>query len=116
MENTDLLFPDKKSLQKEYLLKYRDQFLSLNNLKVGDEISLSFTCNNLIGKQIYLTSKITKGVLKLDDNGVLYAESLDNMPFYRHMDNGLSGRSKRSWVQRTEAKSKYFFGDGFIIK
>ncbi|MBP1165096.1 hypothetical protein JOE44_001980 [Chryseobacterium sp. PvR013] len=116
MEKSQLLFPDKKSLQKEYLLKYRDQFLKLNNLKVGDEITLDFTCNNLIGKQIYLTSKITTGILKLDENGFLYAESSHNMPFYRQMDNGLSGRSKRSWFQRTDTKSKKYFGDGFIIK
>lgn len=115
------IYPNKEALQNKYLEMYGREFLELNNLKIGDEIELEFpyegTGRNYNSKEQvkYTYKKKAKGVLKITENGMLYAESYDDMQFFHWVDNGLSGRSKRSWYKPVPRKSIIEFGTGFIF-
>jgi len=114
-------FPDKAKLQNEYLVKYGEQFLILNNLKVGDEVILEFPYEGVSQKyksremEKYTYKKKVKGILKIDEQGRLYAESLEDMQFYNYTSNGFSGRSRKSWYQPISKKSIVKFGTGFVF-
>lgn len=113
----NLIFPDTKRLHIEFLKTYRDEFLKLNNLKVGDEIELEFDYQQLRSRyksremDSYTWQKLAKGILKLDEDGCLYAESLDDFTFYHHVQ--VYGKYK--W-QSEIRKSIKKFGTGFIYK
>lgn len=119
---SDYIFPDKKDFQNKYLEMYGQQFLEMNNLKVGDEVEMEFpyeqTGRNYNSKEQvkYTYKKKAKGVLKLSETGMLYAESYEDMQFFHWVDNGRSGRSRRSWYQPMPRKSTIEFGTGFISK
>lgn len=111
----ELIMPDTQKLQSEYLLNYGKEFLRLNNLNVGDEIELPFdyevTKTRYKSRELekYTFQKNATGVLKLDDTGFLYAESLENMQFYEHTRDG------RRWYYRSVMKKSIKrFGTGFI--
>jgi hypothetical protein len=116
-----LLYPDKLKLQNEYLVKYGEEFLKLNNLKIGDEIEIEFPYEGISQKyksremEKFSYSKKMKGVLKLDERGRLFAESIEDMQFYNYTSNGFSGRSRKSWYQSISKKSAVFFGTGFVF-
>jgi len=114
-------FPDKAKLQNEYLVKYGEQFLILNNLKVGHEVILEFPYEGVSQKyksremEKYTYKKKVKGILKIDEQGRLYAESLEDMQFYNYTSNGFSGRSRKSRYQPISKKSIVKFGTGFVF-
>jgi hypothetical protein len=116
-----VVYPDKVKLQNEYLVNYGKEFLRINCLKVGDEIELEFPYEFVRQKyksremEKYSGKKIGKGILKLDDAGRLYAESLDDFVFYNHTSNGYTGRSRRSWYEEVRKKSVIRFGTGFVF-
>jgi len=116
MENK-LIFPDKEKLHIEFLVNYGNELLKLNNLKVGDEIEIEFDYEQLrsgyksreLNRMVW--QKLAKGVLKLDEDGCLYAESLDDFTFY--WQTQVFGKYK--WQSETR-KSIRKFGTGFIYK
>lgn len=111
----ELIMPDTKKLQSQYLVNYGKEFLILNNLNIGDEIELPFDYE--VTKTRYKTREIdkftfqknAKGVLKLDENGFLFAESLDNMQFYEYTKDG-----RKYYYKQVTRKSIKRFGTGFI--
>ena len=113
------LFPDKLRLQNEYLIKYGNEFLSLNNLKVGDIIDFEFPYEGIhqrfksreMAKSTY--KKTTKGILKKDDVGRLIVESVEDLPFYEYLSNAISG--KRSCYKLVNRKSIVKLGTGFVF-
>lgn len=113
--------PDKLKLQNEYLKRYGEEFLLLNDLKVGDEVILDFNYQSIHTKynsrelERFNNYKKAKGILKLDENGCLFAESIDDADFYVSKSNGFCGRSRRTWYQLERKKSIYKFGVGFIL-
>lgn len=115
-----LIFPDTKKLHIEFLKTYRDEFLRINNLKVGDEVELEFdyqvlrTSYNRREQNAYTWQKLAKGILKLDEDGCLYAESLDNFTFYWHAPIRPNS-NKYTWKSENR-KSIKKFGTGFIYK
>jgi len=115
-----IIFPDTKKLHIDFLKTYRDEFLKLNNLKVGDEIELEFDYDVLRSAyksremNKYTLKKLAKGTLKLDDDGCLYAESLDDFTFYWHAPIR-PGSTKYAWKSENR-KSIKKFGTGFIYK
>ena len=112
---TEIIFPDTKKLHIDFLINYSNEFLKLNSLKVGDEIEIEFDYQVLRSgyksreMNSYTWQKVTKGILKLDNDGCLYAESLDNFTFYKH----IQVRGKYVW-QSENRKSIKRFGTGFI--
>lgn len=116
-----VVYPDKVKLQNEYLVNYGKEFLRINDLKVGDEIELDFPYEFVRQKyksremEKYSDKKTGKGILKLDDVGRLYAESLDDFVFYKYTSNGYTGRSRRSWYEEVRKKSVIRFGTGFVF-
>lgn len=113
--------PNDLILKNEYLKNYGNEFLKLNNLKIGDEVEMNFSYEGI--SQGYKTREMSKytykqkakGILKIDENGLLFAESLDNFPFYEYKNNNLSGRSRRNYYQEYKKKSIIKFGVGFIF-
>lgn len=115
----DLIYPNKDTLQKEYLRIYGEKFLLLNNLKVDDEIELLFPYERVsipyklreLCKYIY--KMLCMGILKLDEDGCLYAESIDELDFYEsRMKN--KGRNVVTEYWHKKKKSIVKFGTGFI--
>ncbi|HET8735909.1 MAG TPA: hypothetical protein VFM69_04880 [Pricia sp.] len=117
---TDAIKPEIPNLETKILLMLKDEFLRLNNLKVGDHIIWNFRYDTT--RQAYKSRRMDKysareegeGVLKTDEKGFLFVESLKDYSFYNHTNNGLTGRSRREWYQREMRKSKHYFGVGFI--
>jgi len=68
--------------------------LRINNLKIGDEIEIEFDYEKVSTRyksremDKYTYKKLAKGILKIDENGGLYAESIDNMIFYDYVKEG----------------------------
>ena len=112
--------PELPNLKEKVLKMAKDEFLKLNNLEVGDHIIWNFRYDTL--RSAYKSREINKysaheeseGVLKVDENGYLFVESLKEYAFHNRISNGLSGRSRREWYQREMRKSKHYFGVGFI--
>ena len=100
-----VVYPDKVKLQNEYLVSYGKEFLRINNLKVGDEIDLEFPYEGVSQKyksremEKFSYKTTTRGILKLDDVGRLYAESIKDLVFYEYTSNGYSGRNRKSWYK-----------------
>ena len=127
METTEKLkapkyqFPNTAQLQTEYRIKFKEQFLALNNLKVGDTILWEFRYETVRtnyggrGQSRFSMEKVCEGVLKEDSSGCLYAESIESLPFYWLTNNGLSGRSRREWYATEKRPSIHQFGTGFIM-
>ncbi len=121
MRKVEYIMPNDKALKNEYLRSYGYEFLKLNNLQVGDEVEMDFPYEGVSsGYKTREMSKYTykqnaKGILKLDENQLLYAESLDNFSFYEYKNNGLRGRSQRNYYQEYKKKSIIKFGVGFIF-
>lgn len=119
MESKSYQYPNKKELELEFLRNYGENFLGLNSLKIGDVIEIEFpyqTCYRNEKRELVSASwkRVEKGVLKYDENNVLYAESIENLPFYPYGSNGKRGRlEKREPVYRPK-KSIVKFGTGFI--
>ncbi len=113
----EIKYPDKNHLEKQFLRNYGEQFLSLNNLKVGEVIEIEFPYHQLKSnyKQTarYTYLKLCKGILKLDEWQCLYAESIDNLPFYDSVSIS-RGRHIKSEYVRLERRSIVKFGTGFI--
>lgn len=61
---------------------------------------------------VFTTEKKAKGILRIDEEGCLYAESIDNFTFYNHIQ--VRG-GKYAW-QSQNRKSIKRFGTGFIYK
>lgn len=111
----DIVFPDTKRLHSEFLVNYGKEFLKINNLNIGDEVDLEFdyevTKSRYKSREIdkFTFKKLAKGVLKLDENGFLFAESIENMQFYEYTKNGRS-----YYYKQITKKSIKRFGTGFI--
>ena len=122
METVKIKKPELPKLETKILLMVKDEFLKLNNLEVGDHIIWNFRFDTL--RSAYKSREMNKysaheeseGVLKVDENGFLFVESLKDYTFHNPTSNGLSGRSRREWYQREIRKSRNYFGVGFIHK
>lgn len=107
--------PDKDTLQRVYKLAFKEEFLRINNLKVGDEIEWSFPYEaiksryNKRGQDRYTFSRIIRGILKEDESGFLYAESLETVPFYH-----LETKGKSEFYKQEMKHSVVRLGTGFI--
>ena len=112
----ELIFPDIKQLHIEFLRNYGNEFLKLNSLKVGDEIELEFDYDVLRSvyksreRNKYNYKKLAKGILKLDENQCLIAESLDDFQFYHYIQ---VRQGRYEWKSEIR-KSIRRFGNGFI--
>ena len=81
-------FPDSEAMKHQALLKYKEEFLKLNDLKIGDKVTLDFPYHRVYKEPRKEPNRVTwekqaEGILKEDEQGYLYAESLENMDFYR---------------------------------
>lgn len=103
------VLPDQNQMKIDYFLKYKEVFLSLNGLKVGDTVTLPFEYEYLRTQykkrsmSKYSGTKICEGVLKETEQGFLYAESNEFLPFYKEGSRG-------GWVEQ-QRKSQYKFGE-----
>jgi len=107
--------PDKEEIKKQILLKYKDEFLSINNLKIGDLVTLEFPYQRVYKEprkqeNTVTWNKTAEGILKEDENGYLYAESLDLFDFYRWNDDN----KRRPFYKLERRKSVFKFRLGFI--
>jgi len=115
----DLKFPN---INIDYLRMYKNEFLELNNLKIGDEIIWNFKYDTLRGRyksremDKFSAYEKSKGILKEDDNGVLFVESIKDYNFYNYTSNGLTGRSRKSWYQLEKKKAMNYFGTGYVSR
>lgn len=114
LDKTEYLTPDKNKIKHEIKIKFKDEFLSLNNLKIGDLVILPFDFQRVYKEPRKQPNTVTwtqmeNGILKEDKDGYLYAESLKDMQFYR-----LNTDSKREFYESYYKKSIYRFSIGFI--
>lgn len=115
-----IIYPDTTELKKQYNLQYKEMFLKENDLKVGDEITCEFDYDVLRpryrkpGSDKFNFRKEGKGILKEDENGFLYAESIDLFSFYYHADNGIFGRGRREWYIEEKKKAIRKFYNSFL--
>ena len=120
LEKSEYIHPNTSVLQTEYLVKYGQEFLRLNNLTVGQIAEFDFPYEKVSTKyksrelEKYSYKKRVPGILKLDEHGRLYAESIDDLVFYEYESNNYSGRSRKSWYREVKKKSVINFGKGFI--
>lgn len=99
------LFPDSEEINKQVLLKYKEEFLKLNNLKIGDLVTLEFPFQRVYKENTITWNKPMDGFLKEDENGYLYAESLEDADFYRwNSDN-----RRRPYYELQRRKSIFKF-------
>lgn len=110
MKNTKYKIPN---LEKEYKLRFKEEFLKLNGLQIGDEVEMEFNYEKITrekSKEHKVTfSKTLKGILKETEEGFLYAESLEVLPFYKFVNH-----IRRGYYESTPRKSVIKFGTGFI--
>jgi len=110
------LMPDKESLKSDFLLKYKYQFLSLNDLKIGDAVVMEFdyekihTNYNRKGESKFNWKQKCEGILKEDENGFLYAESKEKLPFYH-----LESKGRKDYYVRELKHSIIRFGEGYLF-
>lgn len=114
LKNIQYLYPDKDKIKHEIKIKFKEDFLKLNNLKIGDEVYLKFPYHRIYKEPRKPEQRITwykdmEGVLKEDDNGYLYAESLESMSFYK-----LNNEKKKDFYEHYYKKSIHSFDIGFI--
>ena len=114
-----LITPKIPSLKKEYLLMVKDAVLKENKLNVGDKILWKFNYQIVRSgykrgeMNRYSESKICDGILKVDNNGFLYAESVEDLEFYdSEYRNKIS--LKGHYYKKVMRKSIHYFGTGFI--
>ena len=114
LKNIEYLYPDKDKIKHEIKLQFKKDFLKLNNLKIGDEVYLKFPYHRIYKESRKPEQRLTwykeaEGILKEDENGYLYAESLLSMPFYQ-----LNTDKKKDFYQMVNKKSIHHFNIGFI--
>ena len=106
------------NLKSEILIMVKNEFLKLNNLKIGDSIIWNFRYDTLRsqykgGMASYGANEESEGILKENKDGFLYVESVKEYSFYTHKWNQRSGRQSRHNWERTMRKAQHFFGTGF---
>lgn len=114
----DYLMPNEEELKLSFLVNFGQEFLKLNSLKVGDIVEVDFPYQTLHSG--YKSREMTtatwnrkeKGVLRLDDKGRLFAESLEPMDFYKweYKDS----KMKTGFYKNEKRKSIVKFGTGFL--
>lgn len=112
--------PELPDLKDKVLLLAKEEFLKLNNLNIGDHIIWNFRFDTLRGAykkremNKYSAHEKSEGILKIDDNGYLFVESIKDYTFYNLTSNGFTGRSRKEWYKMEKRKSRNYFGVGFI--
>jgi hypothetical protein len=111
----EYVFPDKEKIKHEIKIKFKEEFLKLNNLKIGDSVTLEFPYQRVYKEprkqeNTVTWNKISEGILKEDENGYLYAESLELMDFYKWNDDN----RRKPFYKSERRKSIYKFHIGFI--
>ncbi len=104
-----MIYPD---IKKQVLEIYEAEFLNLNNLKLGDEVSVEFSFTKL--HTAYKSRKMERfnktvignGILKKDERG-LYVESNLKYSFHYLTSNGLTGHQRKEWYKQ-EMKTSIF--------
>lgn len=116
---SDIFKPEIPDLKNKYLLMLKDSILKNNNLEIGDKILWEFSYQSIksgykrgeINRYDY--KKLCKGVLKEDENGLLFAESIDDLEFYvSEYRNKIS--QKGHYYRKIMKKSIHYFGEGYI--
>ncbi len=113
------IYPDQEQHRNEYLKRYGENFLQLNSLSVGDIVKIEFPYEGLSSnyksnqQSRYRYNTVVEGVLKLDENGILFAESLIELQFY---ETKYKGNSLNSYYHPVKKKSIVYFGTGVIYK
>jgi len=96
----------------------KEVVLKENNLNVGDKILWDFKYEVVRSgykrgeMNKYSVSKLCEGVLKVDNNGFLYTESVDELEFHETAYRDIA--MKKSYYKRVMKKSIHYFGTGFI--
>lgn len=109
------LLPDSEEIKKQALLNYKNEFLRLNDLKIGDLINIEFPYQRVYREprkeeNTVTWNKLADGILKEDKDGFLYAESLEEMDFYKwNSDN-----RRRPYYELKKRKSVFKFRIGFL--
>jgi len=107
------IIPDIKA---DYFLKFKEVFLSENNLQIGSSIIWPFDYEKIStnydgrGQSKYVFQKECEGILKEDASGFLYAESIEKLPFYE-----LKKQGRKEWYGSEYRHSIHKFGTGFLF-
>lgn len=106
-------------IKKDYFRIYKERFLAINNLKVGDVVVIPFIYHILRSNykrqmERYNETKECEAILKEDNNGALIAESIEKLEFYSLTNNGLTGRGRKEWYKKEMKQALYKFGQGFL--
>jgi len=115
MEKIEYQYPDKDKIKREIKLAFREEFLKLNNLKIGDSVILEFPYQRVYKEprkqeNTVTWNKLSEGILKEDKDGYLYAESLELFDFYRWNTDNV----RRPFYKLERRKSIHKFNIGFI--
>ena len=119
--NKEIIKPKIHNLKKEYFLMIKKAILEDNNLKVGDTILWEFDYDTVRSgyrrgeMNKFNFKKLCEGVLKEDKNGILYAESIEDLDLYISEYRNPIGL-KGHYYKRKKKKSIHYFGEGFIYK
>lgn len=114
-ETKILEYPEAQPILIKSLVEFKNKFLQLNQLVLGDKIECHFHFEVLRTKHIgsgmdkFSFSRDAMGILKEDKNGVLYCESEEDFSFFHLTDNGLTGRSRREWYKEEKRKAIRIF-------
>ncbi|RLD37062.1 MAG: hypothetical protein DRI74_07655 [Bacteroidetes bacterium] len=97
-------------IKEKVLELYKKEFLKLNHFKIGDELEVNFTYQQLHPKynsrkmERFNHRRIAKGILRENEDG-LYVESIDDFEFYEFTSNGLTGRARKDWYKQISKKA-----------
>lgn len=119
MTRDEIKKPIIPNLQSEYLLMIKECILKENDLKIGDRILWEFD-HDIIrsgykrGTQAkYNIKKLCEGILKEDENGFLYAESIEDLDFYQSKYKN-EFKMTGHYYKLVKKKSKHYFGSGWV--
>ena len=87
----------KKQLELEMTIAFGKKALELLELKVGDIVKCKFRTSYISRKQSYGDTTIQDGVIKVDERGIIYVESLEPIKQTYNTSNNRTGRDYRSW-------------------
>ncbi len=88
------LYELKQKLELEMLIKYSKEALKLLGLKIGDNVKCEFRSSYISNKNSYTSSKIEVGIIKANNNGVVYVESGKPIKQTYNKSNNRTGRTQ----------------------
>lgn len=96
----------KNKIELDAKVKYHKLFLEKTGLKIGDIVKCNFSVHSGDSKHSYMSNCLTEGIIKCNEEGLLYVESIKELKDSYNKSNGRTGRAYKSWWEYRQVKMK----------